>query len=350
MQRERAEKYIGLRYLLNLVRLHPSVAVLLLATNLIGCIKPYDASRPYPTGAYASPSGTSLVPPGQTTALESDDRVSRFRRLAGLNGVTPPEIEEIVALPRQGSGLDRPVPVLRIAFDEKMLFDSDSVHPRPQSAQILDLIADSMRRDVPDAQMTLLGHTDAVGTDSYNDDLSLRRAQDVFQSLVDRGGNAAQLSTVAVGKKQPIASNATTEGRARNRRVELLISASLDANLAVVRQRVVNPAYLSIGTAPARVNAVSTRLAVLRPLVYSGPSDFSEAKPNGRVELQPVGALTLAPALPSLPPVALPPLRSIEPRLAPTPPIQVQPARPPTYEINVPTEPNLAPLGPAVPY
>lgn len=348
MQRERRAKFTRPPCIPRPIRTCDTITVLLLVTTLAGCIKPYDAANPYPRGQYALPSGTTLVPANQTTGLESDDRVARFRRLAGLNGITPPDIEQMVAQPRQGSSLDRPVPVLRIAFDEKMLFDFDSAQPRPEAAQILDLIADSMRRDVPDAQLTLLGHTDAVGSDSYNDDLSLRRARGVFQALVDRGGNAAQLSTVAVGKKQPIASNATAEGRARNRRVELLVSASLDANLAVVKQRVVNPAYFTNGTSPAYVDPGSIKLAVLRPLVYNGPSDISEAKPNGRVELRPLGDVTLTSAAPSALPIT--PLPSVVSRPALAPPVQVRPGLAPSYQVNTPAEPGLAPLGPAVQY
>lgn len=65
-----------------------------------------------------------------------------------------------------------------------------------------------------------MGHTDAIGTDAYNLDLSRRRAEAVMRESVARGVSSGQLSQVAIGKRQPIASNDTAEGRALNRRVE----------------------------------------------------------------------------------------------------------------------------------
>jgi hypothetical protein len=67
-------------------------------------------------------------------------------------------------------------------------------------------------------------------------DLSRRRAAKVLRALVDRGLDPSLLSAVAIGKRQPIADNRTEAGRARNRRVEFLVSRCLDANLDVVRQ------------------------------------------------------------------------------------------------------------------
>jgi hypothetical protein len=97
---------------------------------------------------------------------------------------------------------------------------------------------------VPDAKVTILGHTDAIGGDAYNIDLSKRRALAVTQELVRRGVRPEQLSMVAIGKNQPIAPNTTDEGRALNRRVEFMISASQEANRALVQQHRINRAYL----------------------------------------------------------------------------------------------------------
>ena len=204
---------------------------------LTGCTPAYNPIG-YPSYTGAANPGTgaarpssALLTPDQTVDLENSDRIARFRRLANVSGVIPPAITQTTVTPEQVPDIARPIPVVRIVFDERVLFDFDQDVPRPEAAGVLDLVADNMRRDVPDAQMTLLGHTDAIGSDQFNEDLSMRRARNVFQALVNRGVNPAQLSTVAIGKNQPIASNETEEGRARNRRVEFLISASQDANL-----------------------------------------------------------------------------------------------------------------------
>jgi len=64
------------------------------------------------------------------------------------------------------------------------------------------------------------GHTDSVGSDAYNQRLSERRAQAVKDRLVSKGIDADRLATRGLGKSDPVASNATPEGRAQNRRVE----------------------------------------------------------------------------------------------------------------------------------
>ncbi len=69
--------------------------------------------------------------------------------------------------PGEAPGVELPVPVVRVVFPEQALFDFDADTPRPEVAAILDLVAENMRRDVPDAQLTLLGHTDAIGSEQY---------------------------------------------------------------------------------------------------------------------------------------------------------------------------------------
>ncbi len=219
---------------------------------------------------------SGCVAPGgiQTTDLESNDRAARFGRLATGTGAVPRVVQ--VASPEGG------VPVVVVTFEEDAFFSSGSARPRAEAQSLLDIVAENMRRDVPDAQLTLLGHTDAVGTDAMNDQLSLRRARAVLGALVARQVNAGQLSTVAIGRRQPIAPNLTADGRARNRRVEFLVSSSFDANLAVIQNRAVPIGWLSAGQGPARP-APQRSVAVLRPVsspsarALGGPSDISEA-------------------------------------------------------------------------
>jgi len=75
----------------------------------------------------------------------------------------------------------------------------------------------------PDIQVEISGHTDNVGSDAYNQDLSLRRAQSVKNWLVQRGIAANRMKTVGKGENEPVASNNTDEGRAENRRIEFYV-------------------------------------------------------------------------------------------------------------------------------
>jgi outer membrane protein OmpA-like peptidoglycan-associated protein len=99
-------------------------------------------------------------------------------------------------------------------------FNSDVI--RPESEATLKEIADVLARH-PEWKLGVNGHTDGVGADAYNLDLSRRRAAAVRSALVSRYNvGAARLSTNGFGKSQPKDTNATLEGRARNRRVELV--------------------------------------------------------------------------------------------------------------------------------
>lgn len=99
-------------------------------------------------------------------------------------------------------------------------FNSDAL--RDESEPTLKEIADVLKRHAA-WKLRVTGHTDGVGGDDYNLDLSRRRAAAVKKSLVSRYGiDAARLTTTGAGKSQPKDSNDTLEGRARNRRVELV--------------------------------------------------------------------------------------------------------------------------------
>ncbi|MDO5604792.1 MAG: OmpA family protein [Paracoccus sp. (in: a-proteobacteria)] len=102
-----------------------------------------------------------------------------------------------------------------------ILFDFDSAAIRPEStAQLAEIAA--MMQASPDLSLTVIGHTDNQGAASYNQNLSQRRADAVVVALVQGYGiAAARLSGIGQGMTQPVASNDTDEGRARNRRVEL---------------------------------------------------------------------------------------------------------------------------------
>ncbi len=322
-------------------------AVLLVSITAIGalsgCAPPYGPRYPTLAARGAARDPAPILAASQTVDVESADRIARFRRLAGLGVVAPPAITQVVVASGEAPGLDAPVPVVRVVFPEQALFDFDADTPRPGVGAILDLVAENMRRDVPDAQLTLLGHTDAIGSEQYNYALSARRARNVFQALVDRGVDPGQLSTVAIGKDQPIAPNDTVEGRARNRRVEFLISAYLNANLAVVRRQ---PAVAAPrpGPAHAAVRPTHVRVAVLRPAVSAmavpaalpiaaaaAPAAVTAAAPHRDVALRPLGGLDLP----------------VEP--TPTPAAVTTDAAP-QVKLNTPRDVQLAPLGPAVSY
>ena len=87
----------------------------------------------------------------------------------------------------------------------------------------LDKLAEFLRQ-YPDRRLLVEGYTDSVGSVSYNLDLSRRRAQAVQTALTQRGIDISRITAQGYGKDYPVANNATAEGRAMNRRVEVIIA------------------------------------------------------------------------------------------------------------------------------
>jgi outer membrane protein OmpA-like peptidoglycan-associated protein len=99
-------------------------------------------------------------------------------------------------------------------------FDFSSATIKPQSEAVLRTIVDVMQKD-PEWVLVVEGHTDNIGGDVHNQDLSSRRAASVKAALVERGVSADRLNTAGYGASVPRETNTTLAGRARNRRVEL---------------------------------------------------------------------------------------------------------------------------------
>ena len=103
-----------------------------------------------------------------------------------------------------------------------ILFEVDSDRLRPESTPTLDEIG-RMLEDHPELKIAIEGHTDADGDEAYNLDLSDRRAAAVKTFITSRYDlGDSRLETLGFGESQPVADNATPEGRQQNRRVELV--------------------------------------------------------------------------------------------------------------------------------
>ncbi len=103
-----------------------------------------------------------------------------------------------------------------------VLFDFDKAIIKPEFVPVLDE-AVAIIKKYPGKKVIIEGNTDSVGTESYNKDLSLRRAGSVKTYLVNKGIPAPQLETMGYGEEQPVADNSSREGRQKNRRVEFKV-------------------------------------------------------------------------------------------------------------------------------
>lgn len=104
-----------------------------------------------------------------------------------------------------------------------VLFDTGRAELKSGAFATLDRLATFLREN-PERTLKIEGHTDSVGSDSFNLDLSQRRADAVRGALVDRGLDGSRVDTEGLGKSRPVASNGSAEGRQRNRRVEIVIA------------------------------------------------------------------------------------------------------------------------------
>lgn len=109
-----------------------------------------------------------------------------------------------------------------VTFDSDVLFPLNSSYLTDQAKQELDKLV-ALLDDYPGASLIVDGHTDATGTEEYNQWLSEKRAESVKKYAVGRGLAEKRVTTHGYGQTKPIAANNTKEGRQQNRRVEVTI-------------------------------------------------------------------------------------------------------------------------------
>lgn len=155
-----------------------------------------------------TPAGTTVDANG--CALDSDgDGVPNYRDDC-------PGTPRGTAVDSNGCAVKVAIMYIHFAFDSAQIM-LDKGDTGPSLAKAIQLLSER-----PGDRVRIVGHTDNVGSDSYNQTLSERRAAAVRQYLIDNGGiNASRMESEGRGESQPSVSNQTEEGRAQNRRVEL---------------------------------------------------------------------------------------------------------------------------------
>lgn len=157
---------------------------------------------------------------GGVVGAQMDQQIRELEEATAGTGIEVSETPE-------GDGILVNLPDITFAVD------STAISPSFRTA--LDRVAQSMIQ-YPNSLVDVMGHTDSTGSDSYNLDLSRRRAEAVANYLVSRGVSRARLETVGYGEQHPIADNSTPEGRAQNRRVEIRITPITQAEVEAATQ------------------------------------------------------------------------------------------------------------------
>lgn len=157
-----------------------------------------------------TPAGTTVGPDGCPLDSDGDGVIDDNDECPG----TPPGVEvEANGCPKVGETL-MVLQGVNFAFDSAEL-TSEAKAKLDEAASTLN--ANSL------VNVKVVGHTDSIGTDSYNQGLSERRAAAVVDYLGNNGVSAARLSSEGMGESQPIADNTTDDGRYQNRRVEFIV-------------------------------------------------------------------------------------------------------------------------------
>ncbi|RYF43987.1 MAG: OmpA family protein [Comamonadaceae bacterium] len=176
---------------------------------------------------------TRLQPQPGGTELSSGGRASTLRSAQGphtnfrLAEVPAARLDSTLALLRELNARQTPDQSLVVALPSDVLFDFDSAVLRPDAGPALERAA-GLLQSYPRAPLAIHGHTDARGTDAYNDALSQRRAQAVAARLQPLAGGRS-LAVRGYGEQRPVAPNTRPDGgddpqgRQKNRRVEIVI-------------------------------------------------------------------------------------------------------------------------------
>ena len=130
--------------------------------------------------------------------------------------LVPPPLAPLPAAPA-------PAPVRSLTLQSDTLFDFDQATLKPEGSKSIDMLLSDVDPKKIDVAI-VVGHTDSVGSDAYNMALSMRRADSVKAYMVSKGVSSARIKTEGKGESQPVASNDTEEGRAKNRRVDIRIT------------------------------------------------------------------------------------------------------------------------------
>ena len=209
---------------------------LLLAGTALSLVVACDAAGPNQNQNLRQGATIGAVGGAVLGAITNNDGSIRDRNQAALLGAAigagiggaignnlDKQAEELRRSLRSDIGVSNNGENLVVVLSQDLLFATDSTRVSAVSQEELNIVANSLVR-YPDTTVNVVGHTDNVGSASYNQDLSERRARAVAAILMNNGVDSARLRTLGAGESRPIASNLSAEGRAQNRRVEIIIT------------------------------------------------------------------------------------------------------------------------------
>jgi len=181
---------------------------------------------------YATRGENTVITPSGTKTLKDDPAYWQGALIGAAAGSVlcalaghyflDPEVEVPTPPPPPPPTPTPPPTVSKRIVLRGITFDFNQSTIRPDSRPVLDEAVDVLREN-PSVSVVIEGHTDSIGSEAYNQALSVRRAEAVFRYLVNSGIAPDRLTVEGFGKSDPVATNETEAGRAQNRRVELRV-------------------------------------------------------------------------------------------------------------------------------
>ncbi len=123
----------------------------------------------------------------------------------------------------EAANIQRNANLLAITFKSDFMFDVNSSNLKAGSYDEITRVAQVLNQ-YPQTTIQVAGHTDSTGSETYNQELSVKRANAVKNALIGQGVNPARMTVVGFGESQPVADNSTEAGRQMNRRVVITIT------------------------------------------------------------------------------------------------------------------------------
>jgi len=209
------------------MRHNATLSIIAAAALLAGCANMSDTQRHTATGAGIGALGGAAL--GAIAGGSAGTGAVVGAGLGALGGyIWSQHIEQQkrdMQAATQGSGVTVSQTAdnqLKLDIPSDISFATGRADIEPNLRTVLDRFAQSLRAN-PGTEVRIIGHTDSTGSDAVNDPLSVARASSTRNYLTDRGVDPARIQVAGRGSHEPIASNATAEGRARNRRVEIYV-------------------------------------------------------------------------------------------------------------------------------
>jgi OOP family OmpA-OmpF porin len=181
--------------------------------DIIGCGK----QKPAPVALVAPPAPTT--PPALVPAPPPP---------APVVAAPPPVAAPIAPVAVAPAAAPKTKPMRNVTIGGDAFFEVNKASFRKEAQPQLDKFAEQVRRVSSVEAVQITGHTDSTGATDYNQKLSEQRAATVKDFLVKNGVDPSKITILGMGERSPLADNATKEGRAKNRRVEVMVKGAVE--------------------------------------------------------------------------------------------------------------------------